>query len=282
MQNSFQHRIVLRICRNLLRAVCVQVICFIVLLLAGCGSILNSECDDATLQGKGRLSVGIAAAAGGEKEDEYSKRMGILIVDKGFHYSGEAIARYGLNENSDLAACLLYASYPGFGFKAGYKRALMTSSILKTAFYGSVQYFATYDEIPFWEVVKTTYNRQFTNLTLGGVGSIALPNKKTSQFDDQALLSAGAKISLNYADVREVLEYYQSSQMQSIQATQAINSYNYYYLVTPYIVLSIRPVAGATFFAECQWPVVCYNAFTVTSAQGVRLSIGITFQVVNE
>jgi hypothetical protein len=221
-------------------------------IFAGCGSTFNSECDDAVTQRKGTVRLGMAAAVVTQSEDAYAKSKRIVVIDKNPAISGKVFARFGLTDESDLTASFLYATYPGYGFQAAYKKSL-TTSFIKTAVFGSLQYFATNDEVPYWEEWKSTYNRKFSNFTFGGVSSIVDARGIRPGSEIYALFSIGAKFSVCYADVRRDVVYYPSQFYRDVPPPVTETTNALYYLATPYLVVSTRNSGGINVFAEFQW-----------------------------
>jgi hypothetical protein len=256
----------------------VLVLMFSGLLETGCVTLSIGDMENALPQGKGVIRGGIGLDLPlSDAEDTIATRKKLLIADKSPRFSGKLSVRYGLTENTDVGITAWYATSPGYGLGGSLKRSFSLSPSMSAAVFGSVHHFFTDNEVPYWEYARSTYNRTFTGITIGGVGSILISRKDVLSND---AFSAGAKLSVNYATIkRETVYYIDPSFGGDPPPPEFVTTHETFYVASPFVGLSIGSLQHTTLSIEAQLPVVAYDDFKLTGRLYGQFSLGMLFRL---
>lgn len=247
----------------------------------GCALLTVGELDNALPQGKGVLRIGAGFDAPlNFGVDSIGTRKHLLVGDKSLKtlFSGKALLRYGLSEDTDVTATIWYGTSPLYGFRGTFKKAYPISPSFQAAYYASLQHFFTVNEIPYWEYAEQKYNRRSTGLTVGGVGSFLLADPEGAL--TQNTLSIGAKLSINKAMIHVETVYHPYPFFPGPIPPPKTDTDSFFYTVTtPYVSLSLGSQQGFTFYADLQMPIAIYEKMEIGYPLYGHLSMGLMFRL---
>lgn len=254
-----------------------------VIFISGCATLSIAELDDAIPQGAGNMSVGggFTVPSARKQENTEARLKRIVIAEQFTHVSALANIRYGVSDFTDISGTIIGTGYPGFGFRVGIKNSFTVSSTVNIALFGSAYYLFTLNEEPYWEDYRITYNRKYSGLTTGGVVTLKFPRIDIAKGGYINSISVGAKITPNYVDAQwtysDINPNYFPNPGPEFDPRRMTN---YFYIVTPYAVLSTR-TQKQVFYLEVQSPYTNYNNFKTKSVQNWQVTAGLMFKIID-